>query len=591
MFLGAPLSLLSGVLAEKFGRETVLMYRDPYVCFWHSVSASYMNSMVCRLCNAMLMAGVNRGDRIMVLSENMPEYIYVSLAAYKAGMVVVPVFSGTSRERLETIAKITESRLLFAGESEQYAMAATLYGACPALKRVIVFDSEVSLRKGDMTSRHMNGFLKNVSAHIAQPMPQPRNDEAADIIFTSGTTGEPKGVVITHGMYSAAFKANAEKIKVGEGWKVLEYLPYNHVFERAWSLFCLQSGAVLVVNQRPSHLQRALREIRPEAMCCVPHFWEKLRQTVYTQIASQPRAIAEVWERCLDVGRRRNVDFAGKGKPVPEDLEREYRMCNKTALSMMRREAGLENARVMPTAGAVVAKEIEEFARACSLPMLVGYGLTETTATVSCDDFLQTVTPGSVGRTISGISLKFGENNEILLRGDTVAHEYFRNPEASKETFRDGWLHTGDAGCMENGELFITGRIKQLMKTSTGKYVAPEQIEAAVNADPAVAQTVVIAEGRKFVGALILPAKTLTGADVAPTDVRRRIREVVEKRQENLPPFCRIKRFMIITEPLTTDNRCLTPTLKIRRDAVARKFSEEIETIYDNKKYRKYDNL
>ena len=416
-------------------------------------------------------------------------------------------------------------------------------------------------------------------------------DEAADIIFTSGTTGEPKGVVITHGMYSAAFKANAEKIKVGEGWKVLEYLPYNHVFERAWSLFCLQSGAVLVVNQRPSHLQRALREIRPEAMCCVPHFWEKLRQTVYTQIASQPRAIAEVWERCLDVGRRRNVDFAGKGKPVPEDLEREYRMCNKTALSMMRREAGLENARVMPTAGAVVAKEIEEFARACSLPMLVGYGLTETTATVSCDDFLQTVTPGSVGRTISGISLKFGENNEILLCGDTVAHEYFRNPEASKETFRDGWLHTGDAGCMENGELFITGRIKQLMKTSTGKYVAPEQIEAAVNADPAVAQTVVIAEGRKFVGALILPAKMLTGADVAPTDVRRRIREVVEKRQENLPPFCRIKRFMIITEPLTTDNGCLTPTLKIRRDAVARKFSEEIETIYDNKKYRKYDNL
>lgn len=129
------------------------------------------------------------------------------------------------------------------------------------------------------------------------------------------------------------------------------------------------------------------------------------------------------------------------------------------------------------------------------------------------------------------------------------------------------------------------------MKTSTGKYVAPEQIEAAVNADPAVAQTVVIAEGRKFVGALILPVKMLTGADVAPTDVRRRIREVVEKRQENLPPFCRIKRFMIITEPLTTDNGCLTPTLKIRRDAVARKFSEEIETIYDNKKYRKYDNL
>ncbi len=272
-------------------------------------------------------------------------------------------------------------------------------------------------------------------------------------------------------------------------------------------------------------------------------------------------------------------------------MEREYAECNKTVLSMVRREAGLENARVMPTAGAVVAKDIEEFARACALPMLVGYGLTETTATVSCDDFSQSITPGSVGRTIGGPEMKFSEGGEILLRGKTVANGYFNNPVATAEAFRDGWFHTGDAGRIENGELFITGRIKQLMKTSNGKYIAPEQIEAAMNADPMIAQTVVIAEGRKFVGALIVPERTAGEHAGNTAENRRAIWERIEKIQECLPPFCRIKRFMLINEPLTVDNGCLTPTLKIRRNVVEQKYAKEIETIYDNKKYKIYDNL
>lgn len=591
MFLGVPLSSLSRALAERYGYRAILMYRNPYVCFWHSVSAVYADNMANRLCNAMLMAGVGRGERIIVLSENMPECIYVSLAAYKAGIVVVPVFAGTCTARLGAIARITGARLVFAGGAEQYAMAAGLYAKCPTVRRVVVFDPEVAIRRNDKTTRHIAEFVKNAPGRIRQNLARPCADDAADIIFTSGTMGEPKGVVITHGMYSAAFMENAGRIEVGEGWKVLEYLPYNHIFERAWALFCLQCGAVLVVNQRASHLQRALREIRPEAMCCVPHFWEKLRQTVYAHIGSQPANVREAWEKCLETGRRRNVGYVCRRKPVPEDLEREYAECDKAALSMMRREAGLENARVMPTAGAVVAKDIEEFARACALPMLVGYGLTETTATVSCDDFSQSITPGSVGRTIGGLEVKIGEGDEILLRGNTVAHGYFNNPAATAEAFGGGWFHTGDAGRIENGELFITGRIKQLMKTSNGKYIAPEQIEAAMNADPMIAQTVVVAEGRKFIGALIVPEHPAGGGAENPAESRRTIWGRIERIQECFPPFCRIRRFMLIAGPLTVENGCLTPTLKIRRNAVERKYAEEIETIYDNKKYRIYDNL
>lgn len=583
------MSTLSSVLATKYAGRDVIMYRNPYITFWHRVSGNYVAGMVERTCVAMLRRGIRAKQRIIILSDNMPESVYVSLAAYRVGIVVVPVFAATSLDKLLAAIRLTGARIIFAGGQEQYDLAVQAYGMCTDLKLVVTFDPETVLRRHDLTTKRFDEFVGTTADNVDVSAPGPC--DVADIIFTSGTTGEPKGAVITHSMYAAAFEANEKIIRLDEGMKVLEYLPYSHVLERTWSFFSLCRGATLVINRQPSHLQRSLREIHPDAMCCVPHFWEKVRQVVENYRAEVSDAEREKFDRAMRVGREYNVDYVARRIPVPDTLRRDYEQCDKEVLSLLRQRIGLDNARIIPTAGAVVSKETEIFARSCGLPIAVGYGLTETTATVSCDNLARECTPGSVGRIIDGLELKFGENNEILVRGKTVMPEYYGNPRATAAAFSDGWFHTGDAGRMENGELFITGRIKQLMKTSNGKYIAPEAIESAMNAAPAIAQTVVVAEGRKFVAALIVPEKKARESAESEAALRSIIWESIQMVQEEFPPFCRIKRFMLLPEPLTTANGCLTSTMKLRRAEVEQKYSDIIETIYDNKKYRIYDNL
>lgn len=590
MLADIHLSSLSDHLGTVRAEREILMYRDPYIKFWHRVSGRYVCDIVDRICLALLRRGVHPRDKIVILSDNMPECIYVSLAAYKAGITVIPVFAGTSPARLETIVKLTRAHVIFAGGQEQYDIAVQLYNRPCMLNRIITFDPEVVYRRRDLTTIRFDEFT-HLSCNRPVYFPSPNDNDIADIIFTSGTTGEPKGVAITHGMYAAAFKANALTIRVEEGWKVLEYLPYSHIFERSWAFFCLMCGATLAINRQPSHLQRALVEIQPEAMCCVPHFWEKVYEVVNATIEHESPEMRKWHEHCLETGRKYNVDYRAKQLEAPQQLAAEYAKCDNEAFLPLRKRLGFENAKILPTAGAVVSRDIEIFARSCGLPIVVGYGLTESTATVSCDVLTETCTAGSVGRIINGLHVSFGENNEILLRGETIAHGYYQNETATNAAFVDQWFHTGDAGCIVNGELYITGRIKQLMKTSNGKYVAPEQIEAALNSDPAIMQTVVIAEGRKYVSALIVPAPNMTKKFAVVSDLRRMIWERIGEKQKTLPPFCRVKRFMLLPTALTTDNGCMTSTMKIRRDVVAKKFAELIDTIYDNKKYKIYDNL
>lgn len=582
----ATLSSLSDTLATRRAGSTVMMYRDERHSFWREVGGRYAAAAANSIARAMLRAGVRHGDRVIILADNMPECIYTSLAAYRIGVTVVPLFAATTAAVAEAAVRLTEARLIFVGGQEQYDIAIAVCGkGSTTLRGIVAFDPDIRLSKGDRATKRLSALLANFSGSPLR-LPYANASDTADIIFTSGTMGEPRGVEITHAMYEAGFEANARVVRLTDGWKALEYLPYSHVFERAWAMFCLRGGLTLAINRRPSHLQRSLREVRPEAMCCVPHFWEKLHQAVEMEKAKLPAAERQMVSHSLEVGRRRNVEFIDRQLPVPEDLEREYRECDARVLGEIRRRAGLENARLMPTAGATVTRQTVEFARACGLPILVGYGLTETTATVSCDDFGKPRTPGSAGRPISPVELRFGERDEIQLRGATIARGYFRNPGATRQCFdSDGWFMTGDAGHMENGELFITGRIKMLMKTSNGKYVSPERLESMMNADPAISQSVVVAEGRKFVGALIVASPLLSQSAHSPGEARKIIGEHIGRLQADVPPYSRVKRFVIIGEPLTVANGCLTSTLKVRREAVAKRFASEIETIYDNRKY------
>lgn len=594
----ALLAFIPDHLAAVNRTAAVLMYRDAYSAFWHTVSAGYMLAVVRRTARALLSVGLGRGSRVIILSENRPECFYTSFAAYRIGAVNVPLMRDMSAEGVAEALRATGARLIMAGSQQAYDAA---LAACRLVRRhirIVTFSRSVKPVRSDRTTVTFAAFTEPFRAAGLSIAPPTGSDEA-DIIFTSGTTGRPKGAVITHSMYEAAIRNNRRRLPDVRGWHVLEYLPLSHVFERAWALFCITGGAVLALNRQPSHVQRSMREIRPEAMCCVPRFWEKYIEAVdryADKAAADERALMQ---DAIRTGETYNADYRYMQRPAPPELETAYRRADATVLRRIRTTAGLERAKLLPTAGAVVPEALVRRIRSYGLPILVGYGMTETTATVSCDDFRRPCTPGSVGRVIDGVQLTIAPDGEILLEGDTIIKRYLDQEIG-------GPLHAGDAGRMSpDGELYIIGRIKDLLKTSTGDYVAPEWIEARIEAAGEVDRCIVVAEGRKFASALIFPSRTLLdavareeGIDPGDSDtllrsplLRRRIREAIDAAQKGVPAHSSVRRFMIAGGELTMENGCLTPTLKPRRFAIEARYRDAIDTMYDNGKYEIYDNV
>lgn len=598
MDTGVLLATLPWKLAAGGGEQEVIMYRDVRSGFWHRVSALYFRSVVGQTARAMAREGVEKGARIALLTDNCPECLYISFAAYRIGAVCVPLFGGAGVSAVADMLRMSRPRILFAGTATQYRIALEACRLTGAVIRIVTLESGISRLSGDLSTVSLSAFLSGCSDDIPASV-GPERDDTADIIFTSGTTGSPKGAVITHAMYEAALGIGRKAAAVGRGWRVLEYLPYSHVFERTWAFFCLSQGATLVINRYPSRLLRAMQDIRPDAMCCVPRFWEKYMEEVDRYIRQAPEETGDMIRRAVRTGDSYNNGYRYACRRAPDTLMSEYRRADREVLSRIRQYAGLEKAKIMPTAGAVVPAALVRRVRALGLPLFIGYGMTETTATVSCDDLSRPCTPGSVGRVVSGVEVSFAENGEILVKGNTVISHYLDREVESP-------LHTGDAGYISPaGELYITGRIKDLLKTSTGEYVAPEYIESRIEASPEVDRCVVVAEGRKFVSALIFPSAALLSeaaeaGDAAAGDrqallcspyLRRRIAAAIARGQDGDSRHTAVKRFMAVDGQLTVENGCLTPMLKLRRSEIERRYREEISIMYDNRKYELYDNI
>ena len=330
--------------------------------------------------------------------------------------------------------------------------------------------------------------------------------DLANILYTSGTTGLSKGVMLTHRMYNAAMRAHQGALPMDDRELVMNFLPFTHVFERGWTYLCITMGCTLAVNQHPQDILRSLTEVHPTCMCTVPRFWEKVYNGVQEKINSSSALQRKLMQDAIQVGKEYNVDYLMKGLTPPLALKVKYRFYEKTIIALLLKKLGLENHNFFPTAGAAIPPAIEEFVHSVGIRMIAGYGLTESTATVSCDRWNQKVTMGSIGRVLNGVQVKFGENNEILLKGDTITKGYYRKAEVTALAIdSEGWFHTGDAGYMKDGELFLTERIKDLFKTSNGKYIAPQMLESKLVVDRYIDQIVIIADQRKFVSALIIP--------------------------------------------------------------------------------------
>ena len=594
------LSVLIHEQAKKYGSRTALTFKSFGKDKWESVSWEHFSLRVKQVSNALLNLGVRPQENIAVFSQNCVEYLYTDFGAYGVRAVSIPFYATSSEQQIQFMINDAQVRFIFVGEQEQYNKAHRVFALCPTLERIIIFDRGVRISTHDPHALYFDDFVAlgaNLprQSEVENLWHEASYDDLCNILYTSGTTGESKGVQLSYGQYDAAFVANDKCVPVGEKDRVINFLPFTHVFERGWAYLSLTEGAELIINTNPHEIQEAMKQTHPTCMSAVPRFWEKVYQAVKDKIDRATPMKQKIFRHALSIGRRHNVEYLGRGKRPPLALALEYKLIDRTLLKIVRNQIGLVNPNIFPTAGATVSPDVEIFVHSVGICMIVGYGLTESLATVSCDHKNKPFTVGSVGRPIEGIDIKISESGEIMLKGPTITRGYYKRDAINATAFdSEGYFHTGDAGYLKNGELFLTDRIKDMFKTSNGKYIAPQMVEAMLLVDKYIDQVVVVADEHKFVSALVVPEFRLLEEYAREHNIKfgsredlcadKRIHDMmmerVETLQQQLAHYEQVKRITLIAHHFSMESGELTNTLKLRRPVIYKNFKDVIEKMY-----------
>jgi long-chain acyl-CoA synthetase len=587
--------------AEHYGEREAYSYLSDGE--WKVEKWPAFNEKVNAVACALETLGLKEQEMIAIFSANCPQIVISDFAAYANRAVPVSIYSTSSADQVQYILNDSRAAIALAGNAEQFEIVCNVAKNCPNLKIVVAFDNGVDTTKAPVTAMHFDELMElgraasqkcrdAVASRSAAATPQ----DIATLIYTSGTTGEPKGAVLPHSCFNAALRLHKEHLhQLSEDDTSICFLPLSHIFEKAWTYFCFSMGMRVAINPNPREIQESLRQVKPTCMCSVPRFWEKVYTGVQDRIANMPRLQRALINRALRVGYRRNLVYKRAGRKVPYLLELQYRFFDRKIFAALRHVIGMDNGRFFPTAGAPLSPNIVEFLHSCGINIVIGYGLSETTATVSCfpeHDF----TIGTVGRLMPELEVKIGENDEILVKGETIMSGYFNKPVETAAAFtEDGWFRTGDAGYIdETGALVLTDRIKDLFKTSNGKYIAPQAIESRLGEDRFIEQVAVIGDRRKYVTAIIIPAfealkeyarrKQIAFRDnvdlVRNADIRKMIEERIEGLQEGFASFEKVKKFTLLPHEFTIESGELTNTLKLRRPVINRRYAEQIEAMY-----------
>ena len=594
------LSALIHKQAEKYGNRIAITYKGFGETQWKTISWQHFSMRVKEVSNALLNIGIKPQEAIAVFSQNCVQYLYTDFGAYGVKAITVPFYATNSEQQIQYMINDAQVRVIFVGEQEQYDKAQRIFPLCASLERIVVYDEAVHIAEEETNAIHFSEFIK-----LGEGLPRQSeldillrnvsNDDICNILYTSGTTGNSKGVMLTYGQYEAALRANGQCVNVSEKDRVIDFLPFTHIFERGWAYLGLTVGAQLIINTYPQEIQQSMRETHPTCMSAVPRFWEKVYAAVMEKMRKSPKVVKMLMKEAITVGIRRNVTYIGNGLPVPKVLEMRYKTLDKMVLSKVREAIGIDKRTIYPTAGAALSDNITAFLRGIDLPIYIGYGLTETTASVS---FFKEpgYRIGTIGTPLETLDVKIGENNEILVKGPSIMKGYYNRPEETAAAFtEDGYFRTGDAGRItDRGELVLTERLKDLFKTSNGKYIAPQALESLLGEDQLIEQVAVIGEQRKFVTALIVPAYDAVRvyADknkIGYNDMEDLLKneKIIEMFMENInvlqtdfAPYHQIKRITLLAKPFSMETGELTNTLKVRRNVVAKNFKEEIDAMY-----------
>lgn len=587
--------------AKKYKNRSAIRYRDKNHK-WQQISWTDFAEYVRLTSQAMIEYGVETHENIGICAQNMPECFFTDYGAYGIRAVSVPMYATSSPAQIEYIVRDSHIRFLFVGEQLQYNNAFRVQQENGnILKRLIIFDPAVVRNPEDKTSVYMEEFIRLGDHALAETEAKIRRSNAvpedlATIVYTSGTTGESKGVMLTHANFLEIMRIHDIRLpEVNDNDLSMCFLPLTHIFEKAWACYCFHKGVEVAVNLDPKKIQETLPEVCPTLMCNVPRFWEKVYAGVQDKINGASGLLQKIFRHAIKTGHRYVLDYRRTGTKPPFWLSVKFHFYDNTVFALLKKVVGLKHGRVFPVAGAPLADNIAEFLLSVNFPIRYGYGLSETSATV-CFYPQTNYTLGSIGTIMPDLRVKIDpENNEILVKGKTITSGYYKKPEETAKAFtEDGFFRTGDAGRLEGDTLYFLERIKDLFKTSNGKYIAPQAIELSMSGNTYIEQCVAIADKYKFVSALIIPnfealekyahSKNIPFENrkdlIRKAEIIRFFQSIIEDCQKGFASFEKIKRFTLLPESLSKDRGEITDTLKIKRAAIAENYAAEIEEMY-----------
>jgi len=520
---------------------------------YHPMSTEEFARRVRACAGALAAAGLVRGDRVAILSYNRVEWAIADFACQIIGVADVPIYSTLPPDQVAYILQDSGAKAIFVENADQVAKAR---GQVP---RIISFDPAEG-------AESFEDFLKKGGEPPAVKIDP---DDLATLIYTSGTTGVPKGVMLTHRNLVSNMLASASAFDITPADMILSFLPLSHVFERIFDYLFFLWGTSIAYAEHVDKVAENLLEIRPTIMAAVPRFYEKVYSKIRKSVGEQKPWKQGLFEWARAVGAVAG-EFHRRGARAPFGLRFRLGLAKLLVLNKLQGRVG-GRIRFFVSGGGALSRDVAEFFYSLGLPILEGYGLTETSPVI-CVNRIGATRLGTVGQRIPGVDVKIAADGEILARGPNIMKGYYNKPEETAKVIVDGWFATGDIGELDaDGYLKITDRKKDLFKTSGGKYIAPSVIEGKLKLSPRILNAVVIGDARKFPSALIVPAKGVSREEIA---------KEVAMLNESLAHHEQLKKFELIDTDFTIDGGELTPTMKVRRKVVEKKYKQLIDSIY-----------
>ena len=562
---------------------------------WTDTSVSTLRDDVRDFSTGLRLLGIKPGDRVAILAENRPEWAIGDFATLCGAAVTVPIYPTLLAWQIEYILNDSAAVAVICSTAEQLQKVLDVRSHCPHIHHIIVCDPPASLPAGVLTYAGVveNGRQNRDDGKFDELRGRPRADDIATLVYTSGTTGNPKGAMLTHGNIASNVVGTTRVMPLVRGWTAMSILPLSHILERTADYAYLYSGVVIAYAEAVTKVGENLQEVRPEVFAAVPRLFEKMRERIMNNVATSSASKQKIFHWALGIAAKR-LDYRVTGRAMPFGLKVQSAVADKLVFRKILERLG-GNVRYVLSGGAPLSAELAAFFIGAGVDILEGYGLTETSPVIA----LNTPTRrriGAVGPIIPGVEVKIASDGEILARGPNIMKGYWNNPEATAQAIdSEGWFHTGDIGEVDaDGFLKITDRKKDIIINAYGKNIAPQPLEALLKSSPYVGTPVLIGDRRKYLAALIVPNFEKLERDATAMGVRFNSREElvdseeikklyqkeIDRFNENLDRQEKIRRFALLPRDFTIDADEITPSLKVKRKVIDKKYKAIIDQLY-----------